>query len=287
MPMRPSRGLVADALERRQQAHVLRQRRIRRGRSAPGHGVRRAIPPRAPAAAGLAFTTDTSLLTAAANDLGFERVFARQVEALGRARATCCSCTRRPASRPTCSPRPQRRGSAASSRSACSRAAAARCAGTSTTPSSCPPTTALMRRSCTWRSATCHLRHHRDARMGRVGRRDDEPAHGRHCCTRPARAEKLQALFYRGACRRRRGRRRRELSERLNGLHADEQHHLSRLTVRLVELERAGCRTSAECCARGRAARRLGGWRRAARAGRDRALHDCCWSRSSTRRTRA
>lgn len=32
----------------------------------------------------LALTTDTSLLTAAANDLGFETIFARQVEALGR-----------------------------------------------------------------------------------------------------------------------------------------------------------------------------------------------------------
>lgn len=32
----------------------------------------------------LALTTDTSVLTAAANDLGFERVFSRQVEALGR-----------------------------------------------------------------------------------------------------------------------------------------------------------------------------------------------------------
>jgi len=32
----------------------------------------------------LALTTDTSLLTAASNDLGFEQVFARQVEALGR-----------------------------------------------------------------------------------------------------------------------------------------------------------------------------------------------------------
>jgi D-sedoheptulose 7-phosphate isomerase len=39
---------------------------------------------RAPIAA-LALTTDTSALTAAANDLGFERVFARQIEALGRA----------------------------------------------------------------------------------------------------------------------------------------------------------------------------------------------------------
>ena len=34
--------------------------------------------------AAVALTTDSSLLTAAANDLGFERVFARQVEALGR-----------------------------------------------------------------------------------------------------------------------------------------------------------------------------------------------------------
>ncbi len=39
---------------------------------------RRALP-------ALALTTDTSVLTAAANDLGFERVFARQVEALARA----------------------------------------------------------------------------------------------------------------------------------------------------------------------------------------------------------
>ena len=33
----------------------------------------------------LALTTDTSLLTAAANDWGFETIFARQVEGLGRA----------------------------------------------------------------------------------------------------------------------------------------------------------------------------------------------------------
>ena len=38
---------------------------------------------RAPIAA-IALTTDTSTLTAAANDLGFDRVFARQVEAIGR-----------------------------------------------------------------------------------------------------------------------------------------------------------------------------------------------------------
>lgn len=34
--------------------------------------------------AGLALTTDTSALTAIANDYGYDRVFARQVEALGR-----------------------------------------------------------------------------------------------------------------------------------------------------------------------------------------------------------
>ena len=36
------------------------------------------------AVAAIALTTDTSLLTAAANDLGFEQVFARQIEALAR-----------------------------------------------------------------------------------------------------------------------------------------------------------------------------------------------------------
>ncbi len=37
-----------------------------------------------PAIAALALTTDTSILTAGANDYGFEQVFARQIEALGQ-----------------------------------------------------------------------------------------------------------------------------------------------------------------------------------------------------------
>lgn len=37
-----------------------------------------------PALAAIALTVDSSLLTAVANDLGFDRVFARQVEGLGR-----------------------------------------------------------------------------------------------------------------------------------------------------------------------------------------------------------
>ena len=36
------------------------------------------------AIAAIALTTDSSAITAAANDLGFERIFARQIEALGR-----------------------------------------------------------------------------------------------------------------------------------------------------------------------------------------------------------
>lgn len=36
------------------------------------------------AIAALALTTDTSALTAGANDMGFDRIFARQIEALGR-----------------------------------------------------------------------------------------------------------------------------------------------------------------------------------------------------------
>ena len=41
------------------------------------HRARRAF-------AATALTTDTSMLTAAGNDLGFEQIFARQIEALGR-----------------------------------------------------------------------------------------------------------------------------------------------------------------------------------------------------------
>jgi rubrerythrin len=53
------------------------------------------------------------------------------------------------------------------------------------------------------------------------------------------RAEKLQALFYRALAAAAEEAADSNLSERLNGLHADEQHHLSRLTVRLVELGEA------------------------------------------------
>lgn len=49
-------------------------------------------------------------------------------------------------------------------------------------------------------------------------------------------AEKAQALFYRALAAEAEARGDGVLSERLNELHADEQHHLSRLTARLLEL---------------------------------------------------
>lgn len=49
-------------------------------------------------------------------------------------------------------------------------------------------------------------------------------------------AEKAQALFYRALAAAAEERGDEALSERLNELHADEQHHLSRLTARLLEL---------------------------------------------------
>ena len=49
-------------------------------------------------------------------------------------------------------------------------------------------------------------------------------------------AEKAQAVFYRRLAAEAEERGDEGLSERFNELHADEQHHLSRLTARLLEL---------------------------------------------------
>lgn len=50
------------------------------------------------------------------------------------------------------------------------------------------------------------------------------------------RAEKDQALFYRALAAHAEAAHNAQEADDLNGLHADEQHHLSRITVRLVEL---------------------------------------------------
>jgi len=49
-------------------------------------------------------------------------------------------------------------------------------------------------------------------------------------------AERGQSLFYRALAVAAERRGDGDLSERLNGLHADEQHHVSRLSARLLEL---------------------------------------------------
>jgi rubrerythrin len=55
-----------------------------------------------------------------------------------------------------------------------------------------------------------------------------------------ARAEERdQSLFYRALAGEAEQHGARDLSERLNGLHADEQHHVSRLSARLLELGEA------------------------------------------------
>ena len=48
--------------------------------------------------------------------------------------------------------------------------------------------------------------------------------------------EREQTLFYRGLAVEASERGDVELADRLNALHADEQHHLSRLTARILEL---------------------------------------------------
>lgn len=53
------------------------------------------------------------------------------------------------------------------------------------------------------------------------------------------RREKAMTLFYRALAADAEDAGRAEDAERLNELHADEQHHLSRLTARLLELGRA------------------------------------------------
>lgn len=49
-------------------------------------------------------------------------------------------------------------------------------------------------------------------------------------------AEKAQALFYRALAAEAENRGDAAMSERFNDLHADEQHHVSRLSARLLEL---------------------------------------------------
>lgn len=76
------------------------------------------------------------------------------------------------------------------------------------------------------------------------------------------RREKAQTLFYRTLAAGASAAGDEQAAERLNELHADEQHHLSRLTARLLELGRAPLDLSAVAVPAGA----LEGWEAEARA---------------------
>lgn len=75
-------------------------------------------------------------------------------------------------------------------------------------------------------------------------------------------AEKTQALFYRALAARAEQEGEPELAQRFHDLHADEQHHLSRLTARLLELGGSPTELSATRSPAGE----LTGWEPIARA---------------------
>jgi D-sedoheptulose 7-phosphate isomerase len=178
---------------------------------------RRALP-------ALALTTDTSLLTAAANDLGYEQVFARQVEAHGRPGDVLVLHSTSGASPSLlAAPPPSRRAGVA--------------------------TVALLARGG---GPLQELVDHAIVLPVDDGAHAQELqlALGHVICDAVERrltdalvelleearlAEKEQALYYRALAGAAEDAGDAALAERFNELHADEQHHLSRLTARLLE----------------------------------------------------
>jgi D-sedoheptulose 7-phosphate isomerase len=189
------------------------------------------------AIAAVALTTDTSLLTAAANDLGFEQVFARQVEALGRPGDILFLHTTSGES-----PNLVAAADAARSRGIVTVGMLGRGGGRlrgHVDHAIVVPTESgahAQELHLALGHVICDLVETRlaDDEAGTAsGLSEDTIA-----LLREARnAEKRQAMFYRALAAAAEDAGDEVLSERLNGMHADEQHHLSRLTVRLMELE--------------------------------------------------
>lgn len=189
------------------------------------------------ALAAVALTVDTSILTAAANDFGFEAVFARQVEALGRPGDVLFlhSTSGR-------SPNLLRAAEAARARGVTTIGMLAGDGG---------PLAGLVDLAVVVPTrVTAHAQELHIA-LGHAicdlvdaawadeagdgaddGAGDDVPA----LLAALRRREKAQTLWYRALAARAEDDGDADLSERFNGLHADEQHHLSRLTARLLEL---------------------------------------------------
>lgn len=212
---------------------------------------------RAPMAA-VALTTDTSLLTAASNDFGFDEVFARQVEALGNPGDVLIL-----------------HSTSGESENLIRAAAVARRAGLRTVALTAKgggrlremvDVSIVVPTDRTSRAQEIHLaighevcalaeRHVSDNSLTRVVKAHQGSAAGEDPAVTPTsvtheikvtqtviellttlrKAEKAQTLFYRALAAEAEASDDHEASERLNGLHADEQHHFSRITARLLE----------------------------------------------------
>lgn len=188
---------------------------------------RRALP-------AMALTTDTSVLTAQSNDHGYDYVFARQVEALaGPADLLVLHSTSGN------SPNLLRAAEAARSKGVRTVALLAKGGGLlaeRVDAAFIVPTETTSRAQeihLTLGHAVCNFVESRvvaeTARADLPGRIPEE--------LQALRArEKTQTLFYRGLAARAEEEGDSALVDRFNDLHADEQHHLSRLTARLLEL---------------------------------------------------
>lgn len=185
---------------------------------------RRALP-------ALALTVDSSALTAAANDFGFDEVFARQVAALGRPDDLLFL-----------------HSTSGRSSNLLRAAEVARQAGVRTVALLAGDGGALKAlvdvALVVPTDVTAHAQEIHIALGHAICDLVDEawstpaPDEGLVAVLESLRRqEKAQTLWYRALASRAEDDGDAALSERFNGLHADEQHHLSRLTARLLEME--------------------------------------------------
>ncbi len=178
---------------------------------------RRALP-------ALALTVDSSVLTAGGNDLGFSEIFARQIDALGRPGDVVFL-----HSTSGVSANLLRAAEAARARGLKTIALLARDGGLLREAVDLP---IVVPTESTAHAQEMHLAlGHAICDIVDDAFEDDLPARIEEL----RRMEKAQTLWYRALAARAGERGDAVASERFNGLHADEQHHLSRLTARLLE----------------------------------------------------
>lgn len=185
---------------------------------------RRALP-------ALALTVDSSVLTAAANDLGFDEVFARQIAALGRPGDLLFV-----------------HSTSGRSRNLLRAAEVARQAGMRTVGflargggdlKGLVDVAVVVPTEVTAHAQEIHLAlgHAICDRVDEAWAAPTADPEAVEVLESLRRSEKAQTLWYRALAARADAAGDAALSERFNELHADEQHHLSRLTARLMEME--------------------------------------------------